>query len=195
MKKIITINIFCLLIIAFVSSCGTNSSITKRHYTKGYYVSHNKAKHKVVAGNKESKIVHQMTNETTALIPSKEIVKENSSNGDEVASEVKNKSPLVASSSNKPVFNKRYGAAKSLIKSAPGLKIFPSKESKHSFFSKSRPVASDGSGLSLLWIVILVLLILWALGLISGGFGLGGFINILLVIALILLILWLLRII
>ncbi|MBK6834313.1 MAG: lmo0937 family membrane protein [Bacteroidetes bacterium] len=56
-------------------------------------------------------------------------------------------------------------------------------------------VASSGDGLSLLWIVILVLLILWALGLISGGFGLGGFINILLVIALILLILWLLRII
>jgi hypothetical protein len=49
--------------------------------------------------------------------------------------------------------------------------------------------------LSLIWIVILVLLILWALGLLAGGWGLGGLINILLVIALILLILWLLRII
>jgi hypothetical protein len=54
----------------------------------------------------------------------------------------------------------------------------------------SSPVTSD---LSLLWIVIIILLVLWALGLIAGNFG--GLIHLLLVIALILLILWLLRII
>jgi hypothetical protein len=54
----------------------------------------------------------------------------------------------------------------------------------------SPPVTSD---LSLLWIVIIILLVLWALGLIAGNFG--GLIHLLLVIALILLILWLLRII
>lgn len=48
-------------------------------------------------------------------------------------------------------------------------------------------------GLSLLWIIIVVILILWALGLI-GGYG-GSLIHLLLVIALILLILWLLGII
>jgi len=58
--------------------------------------------------------------------------------------------------------------------------------------SKQTP-HSDGEALSLLWIVIVVLLILWALGLIAGEFG--GLIHLLLVIALILLILWLLRII
>ena len=54
--------------------------------------------------------------------------------------------------------------------------------------------ARESDGLSLFWIIILVILILWALGLLSGGWGLGGFINILLIIALILLILWLLRV-
>jgi hypothetical protein len=60
--------------------------------------------------------------------------------------------------------------------------------------SKSNAPATDDE-LSLLWIVILVLLIVWAAGLIGGGWGLGGLINILLVIALVLLILWLLRVI
>ncbi|HWY38270.1 MAG TPA: DUF5670 family protein [Bacteroidia bacterium] len=40
-----------------------------------------------------------------------------------------------------------------------------------------------------------MILILWAIGFLAGGFGLGGLINLLLLVALILLILWLLRII
>jgi len=54
--------------------------------------------------------------------------------------------------------------------------------------------ASERDALSLLWIVIVVILILWLIGIIAGGFGLGGLINLLLVIALILLVLWLLRV-
>ena len=54
---------------------------------------------------------------------------------------------------------------------------------------------SNDEALSLIWIVILVVLLLWLLGFIAGGFGLGPFIHLLLVIALILLILWLLRVI
>jgi hypothetical protein len=64
------------------------------------------------------------------------------------------------------------------------------KQLKSSLFPSPNPVTSD---LSLLWIVIIVLIVLWALGLIAGNFG--GLIHLLLVIALILLILWLLRII
>lgn len=73
---------------------------------------------------------------------------------------------------------------------------YPVTQSKHSLFEKNKigSSASDKDGLSLFWVVILVLLILWALGFLTGGFGLGGLINLLLVIALILLILWLLRI-
>lgn len=53
---------------------------------------------------------------------------------------------------------------------------------------------AERDALSLLWIVIVVILILWLIGIIAGGFGLGGLINLLLLIALILFILWLLRI-
>jgi hypothetical protein len=179
-----------------VSSCGTNGSITKRHYTKGYHIAHNKGKHKVCyRKERHIKLLIKKQMNQLVLIPSKEIVKENNSNNAEVVNPITDKSTLMASSSKKPVVNKEHRTSKNLLKSAPTFKIFPSKENKRSFFSKRSMVASGGDGLSLLWIVILVLLILWALGLISGGFGLGGFINILLVIALILLILWLLRII
>ncbi|MCC6372390.1 MAG: hypothetical protein IT236_15405, partial [Bacteroidia bacterium] len=54
--------------------------------------------------------------------------------------------------------------------------------------------SEDNEERSLFWVVVLVLVVLWALGLISGGLGLGILINLLLVIALVLLILWLLRI-
>jgi hypothetical protein len=60
---------------------------------------------------------------------------------------------------------------------------------------KISPSASSDDALSLLWIVIVIILILWLLGFALGGLGLGGAIHILLVIALILLILWLLGII
>jgi hypothetical protein len=58
---------------------------------------------------------------------------------------------------------------------------------------KKEARGSSDDALSLLWIVILVVLLLWLLGVIAGGLGLGGLIHILLVIALILLILWLIR--
>src|SRR3990167_5281695 len=61
--------------------------------------------------------------------------------------------------------------------------------------AQSGSAVHDGDGLSLFGIIILIILILWLVGAISGGWGLGGLIHILLVIALILLILWLLRII
>ena len=52
--------------------------------------------------------------------------------------------------------------------------------------------AGDDDGLSLFWIVILVLLILFIFGAVDGS--LGGLIYILLVVALVLLILWLLKV-
>jgi len=60
--------------------------------------------------------------------------------------------------------------------------------------SNTTSLNREHEGLSLFWIVILILLILWAIGLASGGFGIGGLINVLLVIALVLLILWLLEV-
>lgn len=195
MKKIITLNIFCLVVIMLISSCGINNSISKRHYTKGYYFTHNKSRHKAIVGNKDIKVAHQRINEPSIVAPSNQFDNGTYTTNASNVNPIDDKATLLASSSKKPiVFNTRI-VSKNPVKSSPAFKIFPSKESRRSIFTKKSPVMHDGDGLSLLWIVILVLLILWALGLISGGFGLGGFINILLIIALILLILWLLRII
>lgn len=57
------------------------------------------------------------------------------------------------------------------------------------------PTRERRSDLSLLWIVIVIVLIIWLVGWSLGGFGLGSFIHILAIIVLILLILWLLKII
>lgn len=195
MKKIIKINIFCLLIVAFVSSCGTNGSITKRHYTKGYYVAHSKGKHKVSAENKDFKVAQQKEIETIFISSSNQTVKDNFANNSENGNKVLDKSTLFASPVKKPVLINTRTVFKNQLRLDPVLKASSFKGNKHSIFIKSSAASSEDDGLSLLWIVIVVLLVLWALGLISGGFGLGGLINILLLIALILLILWLLRII
>lgn len=195
MKNIIKISIYCLLLAVFVSSCGTNGSITKRHYTKGYYITHSKVKGKVTAENIDSKLAQQKDIETIFAIPSKHIVKENFTKNSENGNQVVDRSTLVASSIKKPALSNNLAVSRNALKFIPVFKLNPLKENKHSFLTKSNAASSEDDGLSLLWIVIVVLLVLWALGLISGGFGLGGFINILLLIALILLILWLLRII
>ncbi len=52
---------------------------------------------------------------------------------------------------------------------------------------------SEGDARSLLWLLIVILLILWLVGIVAGGWGIGGLIHVLLVIALVLFILWLLR--
>ena len=67
--------------------------------------------------------------------------------------------------------------------------IFGDNNSKQTI-QKMLPVREGG--MSMLWIVIIIVLILWLLGYLV---GLGSFIHLLLVIALILLILWLLRVI
>lgn len=192
MKNIITLNVLCLFFTILISACGTtNGSVTKRHYTKGYYVAHNMTKHKISSENKEKKIVHQNSEESTIVIPSKKIAKGGYVTNSNATNSAIDKTTLVANSSKKPIVFNTHIVSKHPLKSAPTF----SKNNKHSINSKSSAASDEDDGLSLLWIVILVLLILWALGLISGGFGLGGFINILLVIALILLILWLLKII
>lgn len=42
MKKIITSGVFCLIACWFLSSCGSNFSITKRHFNPGYYIDYTK---------------------------------------------------------------------------------------------------------------------------------------------------------
>jgi len=70
---------------------------------------------------------------------------------------------------------------------------FPQKFEKYSGGDQA-PQSTDDTR-SIIWTIVLIILILWAIAYFTGGWGLGGLIHLLLVIALILFILWLLRII
>lgn len=170
----------------FFSSC---ASFTKRHYNKGYHIT------------RHSSIPQRTSSE-------KEIVTE---------SEVKKNIPLVASEKNNLAVKQdavQYAAKEN------NPTITAMKQSNHTAVSESesvetrqketvfknpvatikkgikdvRSAASNDHGHSLLWIIVVVILILWAIGFLADGFGLGGLIHVLLVIALILFILWLLRV-
>ncbi len=196
MKKIITFSTVCIILSLLFASCGSNTSLTKRHYNKGYYIAHSKSKHKATAVNKDEKVAQLKKKEVTLTNPSKDKIVQNPVVIYNTSTTNLDNAPLTASTSKTPIVFNTHIVAKHPVKHVPTFNLFPIKEVKKSFFSKKRVNApvSDHDHLSLFWILILVLLILWAFGLLGGGWGLGIFINVLLVIALILLILWLLRI-
>jgi len=194
-------------IIFLVASCGSSLTITKRHYNKGYYISFNKGKHSdnsttedqikddiaqdIVVKNESEKHSEFTVSEDDTNNDFEEINPEE--NDDAVASDNSDqkavgKVPLNSSEKKQSLFSER--------KESKLLKHFSPSKIKNTLSdqsSVSSPNAHTDDGLSLLWIVILVVLILWLLGFLYGSFG--GLIHLLLVIALILLILWLLGII
>ncbi len=193
MKKITTFSAIAIIISLFFSSCGSNTSLTKRHYSKGYYVPHTKGKHKVVTENRDEKVAKLETKKISLTDTSKDKTQEVSLSKPKVSNPIAENKTLVASTKRAPIVFNTHIVSKHPVKQVPTFNLFPVKDVKHSIFSKKSASAPehDHEHLSLLWIVILVLLILWALGFIG---GLGSFIYLLLVVALILLILWLLRI-
>ena len=189
-KNLFTFAITCVIASILFSSC----SITKRHYTNGYYVSHSSGK-QTTASKAQEPIVQKKTN--PSLYSIQNLPQENSVSSEAVQPAVQEKGTITAS--NKQVVSKTNAtrvanthAKHPMYQSA----IAPVKKRSSSFANKK--VSADslaGDALSLFWIIILILLILWLVAILTGGWGLGGFVYLLLVIALILLILWLLRII
>lgn len=197
MKKVFTFSITCLILSILVASCGSSATFTKRRYNKGYYVSTNFKKHSVETQQDEEESKGQIEiNETpeNTVTASNNTENTNSEIRSAEHSDAVNTENESNQESNRVEEQKEETTKPSSIQTLknnlnPIVKLkttIADKKSKH-------PSHSDGDALSLLWIVIVVLIILWALGLIAGEFG--GLIHLLLVIALILLILWLLRII
>ncbi len=193
MKKLITFSYVCVLISIALSSCGPNASIVKRHYTKGYYVDWGRSKYGSTISKKENTSVRTDSKISLAAVSVKE---------------VGNILPLNTTIpiTNKVVSTGRIEHYKALAATAakqmPNQNIStsqnPSTANEKLLYQAGSEYHGDDEGaraaLSLLWIVIIVILILWLIGILAGGFGLGGLVNLLLVIALILLILWLLRV-
>ncbi len=193
MKKIIKYSSICLVISLLLTSCNSKFSLTKRHYNKGYYFAHAKNTTSNSLDVKSKKI------EQIPVVKSVEPKKALNILSEQITTNVVTPkkiepSNLVITASNQK--NKTFAKSHNTVNTKSST-IFHQRIllEKHIADSKKLNRArSNDDGYSLLWIIILVLLILWAIGLLGGGFGLGGLIYVLLVIALILLILWLLRI-
>jgi len=187
MKTIYKTTVLTLTICLLFASCATKLTISKRHYKKGYYVSFTKKQAKPLSNSLANK---------SASIPLKNI-EEKPETIVVLNTPQQNPSSInVNNQSKSSKANKKETPSKVSSSNNHFVYIYPDK--KHQIGLRNMHKSSMGDsdeGHSLLWIVVVVLIVLWALGIISGSFGLGILINLLLVIAFVLLILWLLRII
>ncbi|MHB8258664.1 MAG: DUF5670 family protein [Bacteroidia bacterium] len=175
----------CVVASILLTSC----SIAKRHYTSGYYVSHSSDKQTIT--KMQEPTAQKKT--ATSLYAIQNINEENNLDGGSKQNQVPENGALTASNkqeanNTKLVQPSRHASNKVALITVKGNSPLVSAK-------KTAATTASKDGLSLFWVIILILLILWALAFLTGGWGLGSLIYILLVVALVLLILWLLRII
>lgn len=191
MKKLLSFSILTVLIALVFSSCSSGWSFTKRKYTKGYYVSKSHKQqqpkeHAVAQNNAGAKT--GLTDQHPTLAPVN-VSPLPTTTDKEPKSD--NLQANATTATRKTEHRKQTSAEKSPV-GFPSIELKKPVKTVENAIRQHKLSAGDSEGLSLFWIVILIILILWALGLISGNFG--AVVNVLLIVALILLILWLLRI-
>ena len=191
MKKTFTSIIICLVTAILLSACSA-TGFTKRRYTKGHYISHQQARHNTQANPAPEKSAQQVAPVATVKNNESATAAENRVSFAEPT--IKSGKVAQAISLVKHTTNAKHYAKNGVSTGPLDLRVKESFKSSHATLSAAKSAASDDDALSLFWIVIVVILILWLLGVLTGGWGLGGLINLLLVIALVLLILWLLRV-
>jgi len=189
MKKIhVPLILFVFAGILF-SSCSNSSKLafTKRHYRNGYFVDNiGKIKTIPAIAGIPAKATQQII--TPAITKSENPI---TINVPVIASQ---KAQLTGSTINSASTGKNILIANTYATNNISQGLVLGNKEAISASTGDDGGSSERAALSLLWIVIVVILILWLIGILAGGFGLGGLVNLLLVIALILLILWLLRI-
>ena len=190
MKKKYNHQIIFIFSVLLFSSCGTTFNVTKRHYNTGYYISSSKSTSPQHNTNNETKSTQTISN---SINPNhEEPAPYRKTNSDAIGTNDNIVKNVNENSTAKPVhkllFNKNstQNLKQQTTTSSPIAKI-------NNLFPHPKMTSSERSegGLSLFWIIILILLILWIVGFTA---SVGALINLLLLIALILLILWLLRI-
>jgi hypothetical protein len=197
MKRVATLITLLLLTGILLPSCGV--TIRKRQHTKGFYVNTN-PRIPTAKGTKEEirpeeqETVAEIPEETTTA-PSEQLAEATPEQLAEVTEPtVTTDVPTVVAQDRSVTPTTRTGVFQHTDQK-PFLERMAEKNPlKKKLDNQKMKARAADEALSLFWIVILILLILWAVGVISGGWGLGGVIYILLIIALVLLILWLLRI-
>lgn len=195
MKNLLKITLMLIVAGLFFSACKT-ASITKRHYTKGYYVSHSGKKHKLPANANEGTL--QAT--TAQTLPQKESgLNDVAAEKEIIPSAIDHSSSIKAPTSDKgeqrrtKKIENNGDANDDITFNEPDTKQFIKNPLKLSKAVAAKATSDDAY--SLIWILIVVLLVIYIVGLFMDSFGLGGLIHILGVIALVLLVLWLLKVI
>lgn len=203
MKNFLYLIIFFVVINIFFSSCNQSISLTKRHYRNGYNleVSGKPSKAKTIEVetventiNEQPEYASIQSSDENYIQPkplsfkndgSENPVKSNKEGNSDYNKETIhiNKTPA------KPI-SKIVSSVKRIAKTPFSLKQIIS-ENRTSL--RNQDDTRGGGGL--IWTIIAVLLILWLLSLLTGGWGLGGLLYLFLVVALILILLRLLRVI
>ncbi len=188
MKSLLKLSLLLLISSLLFTSCNSKLSLTKRHYSKGYYIAHNTGKHAKPSPKKKQE-------QTTPVYTVKvnPILKPIGS-----VTPVKKQDVLTTQAtarSNKTTNNiVLQNKGKTLLHSTKNTPLITPIKNLHEAYLSAQSDEDQHRHHSLFWILILVILLLWFFGYLA-GWGTGGLINLLLLIALILFILWLLRII
>lgn len=195
MKKLFTYSTILIILSLLTISCSkkTNSAITKRHYKNGYYVNKFNKRHHVASKTVETKKTSEIEKTepiTTDLLVSNTI---KTNKIESVVSKTEKRTSKQISYKPKSINYKNE--PKSYISLNPGVHIINPIINKELKTTVKSSKSDNEEGRSLLWLIVVIILILWLLGFLVGGFATGGLIHLLLVVALILFILWLLRII
>ena len=195
MKNLSTL-FFALITIFLCSSCKQLSdlSVTKRHYREGYYIDYRSDKTENRAYRASGDYNKNSDKEQFLMVDGDSPVKPSSMHGHEQLTSL----PKAARTIKKaPVISSRLPENKTLTHlpdRSLQKEILPA-DTKVPVVKVEKIKADDGgrSGY-LIWTLILILLVLWLLSLLTGGWGLGGLIYIFLVVALVLLLLRLLSV-
>lgn len=202
MKNTITLLVAVLIIACSLPSCGV--TLVKRQHGPGYYVNKNPRFPTAESERNDNKHIKPSSTKSENIIEEEEsyiaetVTLVSPSNGLPVNTETTDQSVDTAPEnvSKKEDFNTVINPVKpSLVEWASNTRLAQKMNSDSADQQSSSAARNSEGGLSLFGLVILILVILWLVAVLSGGWGLGGFIHVLLIIALILLILWLLRII
>ncbi|HEV7229718.1 MAG TPA: lmo0937 family membrane protein [Bacteroidia bacterium] len=207
MKNLYKIILPGIAALVLYSSCNSRSglALTKRRYNNGYYVDH------VNARPAPAPVQHPLNPEnnpvatsglsrvdvTPPMDASLACTEENASAGQTKAIALKShvaKKEKHAAAETNSVMTRTIGVQPVAMDMLQSYAKNPF-QLRYALSKMKKAVVDDAAddARSLLWIIIVLILILWLIGVIAGGFGLGEFIHILLIIALVLFILWLLR--
>ncbi|MCC6691284.1 MAG: hypothetical protein IT235_07095 [Bacteroidia bacterium] len=195
MKKLIASILVFATLSAILLSCkhNANLAITKRHYRNGYYVEHRLPvkKFEVNEAKAEQPVKQLPDLEAISLFGNRKNL------SGTIASE--NKAAIKQKNSLQSIHSIAVLPTKASKKITPDKVIEKVQIEKQNNYSDSRMELlkrSSGGGHSLVWVIIIVLLVLWALSYFMGGWGIGaGWLSLLIVLAVVLLILKLLGVI